>query len=141
MDQPWLSRQVQQLEAQLGFLLLERTTQRIELTAAGREFLKSAQALAEAARQAREAARNLAQLRRYELRLGISRSIYWMPARQAVLDTLEARYPNISLTTVSNLSPKILAGLAARKIDGGLIAIAPTSTASTTCQSIVARQR
>ena len=32
VDQPWLSRQIQQLEAQLGFALFVRSTRRVSLT-------------------------------------------------------------------------------------------------------------
>jgi DNA-binding transcriptional LysR family regulator len=59
--QPALSEQIRRLEAELGVELLHRTTRKVELTAAGEQFLRRArrilaeadEALAEAARAAR----------------------------------------------------------------------------------------
>jgi DNA-binding transcriptional LysR family regulator len=59
--QPALSEQIRRLEGELGVALLRRTTRKVELTAAGEEFLKRARrilqeadaALAEASRAAR----------------------------------------------------------------------------------------
>src|SRR5882757_9578022 len=60
VSQPALSRQIRDLEAELGFLLLERSAKSIRLTEAGRVFLIEARAvlqrLADGVRAAREVA-------------------------------------------------------------------------------------
>ncbi|MEU6654172.1 LysR family transcriptional regulator [Streptomyces sp. NPDC046900] len=60
MAQPPLSQQIRQLEAELGVDLFHRTTRRVDLTAAGRAYLKRARAILaevdDAARLARRVA-------------------------------------------------------------------------------------
>lgn len=124
VDQPWLSRQVQQLEAQLGFTLFERTTRRIALTKEGELFLTAARDLADAAERTRSVARSLSQERRQVLRLGVSRATFWLSARGALIETFSDRYPNTSVEVIGGLSPRILRALEGRKLDAGIIAIA-----------------
>lgn len=123
VDQPWLSRQVQQLEAQLGFALFERTTRRIALTPEGEKFLAVAKELTEVADRTRSVARSLSQDRRQALRLGLSRATFWVPERAELIDTFRTRYPQTTVEMVSGLSPRILQALERRKIDAGIIAI------------------
>lgn len=60
MTQPPLSRQIQLLEHHVGAKLLERTSRRVSLTMAGRNFLQEAQALLHLAESASLAARRVA---------------------------------------------------------------------------------
>lgn len=55
LAQPYLSRTIRALEADLGAPLFERTTRRVELTPAGRALLEPAAAIARLAEQARSA--------------------------------------------------------------------------------------
>src|SRR3954470_16761966 len=59
LAQPPLSRQIKQLEDDLGVRLLERTKRRVELTAAGRVFLDDARRLLSQADEAVAAARRV----------------------------------------------------------------------------------
>jgi len=88
VDQSWLSRQIQQLESELGFALFKRTTRSIVLTPQGEAFLPVARELAASADKARRLAAELAQATRQDLRLGVSRYSFWMPARQKLFDAL-----------------------------------------------------
>src|ERR1700759_3859219 len=60
VSQPALSRQIRDLEGELGFSLLERTAKSVRLTNAGREFLDNARALLQSADAAITKARAVA---------------------------------------------------------------------------------
>lgn len=60
ISQSPLSRQIMQLEEQLGVALFERARQRVHLNAEGRAFLAEARALLAHARRLEELGRNLA---------------------------------------------------------------------------------
>src|SRR6478736_9516415 len=57
VSQPALSRQVRDLEEELGFPLLERSAKSVRLTEAGRMFLSEARAVLQRADEAVKAAR------------------------------------------------------------------------------------
>jgi DNA-binding transcriptional LysR family regulator len=67
-----VSQQVRRLEAELGISLLDRTTRRVTLTAAGQRFLPEARAVLAAAERARESIADLVAARATMLRLGTS---------------------------------------------------------------------
>src|SRR5258707_14292438 len=65
--QPALSLNIRDLESELGARLFDRTTRRVELTAAGREFLQSVDKLIIDLEHAVQNARDLADRRRGRL--------------------------------------------------------------------------
>jgi DNA-binding transcriptional LysR family regulator len=117
VDQTWLSRQIQQLETQLGCLLLERSTRHVTLTPEGLELFESAQTLAEAAKRARTVARSLGVAKRRELALGISNTTFWIPARQCLIETAAARHPEVTVNTVVRNSTEVIRDLQERNVD------------------------
>lgn len=70
VSQPALSRQIRDLEDELGFLLLERSAKSVRLTDAGRVFLTESRAVLERADDAVKAARAIATGGRGELHIG-----------------------------------------------------------------------
>src|SRR5439155_13647983 len=60
VSQPALSRQIRDLEDELGFLLLERSARSVRLTQAGRAFLTEARAVLQRAEHAVKATRAIA---------------------------------------------------------------------------------
>src|SRR5437763_10331745 len=60
VSQPALSRQIRDLEDELGFLLLERSAKSVRLTDAGRTFLIEARAVLQRVEDAVKAARTIA---------------------------------------------------------------------------------
>src|SRR6478736_3677110 len=72
VSQPALSRQIRDLEDELGFSLLERTARSVRLTDAGRAFLDNARALLQNAEEAVTKARAIASAEPTELKVGYS---------------------------------------------------------------------
>jgi DNA-binding transcriptional LysR family regulator len=72
VSQPALSRQIRDLEDELGFSLLERTAKSVRLTDAGRAFLDNARALLQNADEAVTKARAVARAEPTELQVGYS---------------------------------------------------------------------
>ncbi|MBI3417108.1 MAG: LysR family transcriptional regulator [Verrucomicrobia bacterium] len=70
VSQPALSRQIRDLEDELGFLLLERSAKSVRLTDAGRVFLTESCAVLQRAEDAVKAARAVATGSRSELHIG-----------------------------------------------------------------------
>src|SRR5881394_1680012 len=70
VSQPAVSRQIRDLEEELGFSLLERSAKSVRLTEAGRTFLKESRAVLQRAEEAVQAARAIATGGRGELHVG-----------------------------------------------------------------------
>jgi DNA-binding transcriptional LysR family regulator len=124
LDQAWLSRQIQLLEAQLGFPLFERNTRNVSLTPEGDALLAAAKEMAFTAARTKEALRSIVRARGASLRIGSSFSSYWLPARWRIIDTFEERYPAVRLEVVGDSCRRLLAKLRVGLID---IAILPAS--------------
>jgi DNA-binding transcriptional LysR family regulator len=72
VSQPSLSRQIRDLEDELGFLLLERTAKSIRLTEAGRTFLTESREVLRRVEKAVAAARRVASGQSSEIHVGYS---------------------------------------------------------------------
>jgi DNA-binding transcriptional LysR family regulator len=92
--QPSLSRQIHNLEQQLGARLLDRTPQGCRLTEAGEVFLPRAKALLRSAAQAAAATRAAAQLSR--ITIGSTRGLVVTPA----LRELRRQHPDADVHTL-----------------------------------------
>lgn len=123
VDQPWLSRQIQQLEAQMGFPLFVRSTRKVMLTREGRALMPYARALGSAADEAHEAAQNLSRMRRSAIVLGVSPYNFWLPGRRILLDRFRAQSPSTTVEVVSNYSARLLSKLHKRAIDVAIVPV------------------
>src|SRR6266850_7650903 len=77
VSQPPLSRQISALERELGVTLLNRTSRRVELTAAGHAFLNESRQVLGAVERATSTARTVAVQPSGVLRLGFVHAIGW----------------------------------------------------------------
>ena len=114
--QPSLSRQIRDLEYEVGVQLLIRSVHGIELTAAGRAFLDHARLALTQADAAAEAARRAAQPPRTLFAIGFltGYEMEWLPA---VMEILRDELPSTEVIIRSQDSPELAAGLTHGTID------------------------
>ena len=114
--QPSLSRQIRDLEFEVGVQLMSRSVHGIELTAAGEAFLDHARLALTQAEAAAEAARRAAQGARASFAIGFltGYEMDWLPA---VMEILRAELPSTEVVIHSQDSPDLAAGLIRGKID------------------------
>ena len=120
VSQPALSRQIRDLEEELGFLLLERSAKSVRLTEAGRAFLTEARAVLQRAEDAVKAARAIATGGRGELHVGYAPSL---TARilPPTLRAFQAELPNVRVRLHDLSTEEMLAGLREGKLQIALV--------------------
>ncbi len=119
-SQPSLSRQIRDLEHEVGAQLLTRGARGIELTPAGRAFLNHARAVLSQVEAAGEAARRVAHPSRPCFTMGFltGHELKWMPE---ALRILRDELPNIDVMISSQYSPLLADGLSKGKIDAAFL--------------------
>jgi len=118
--QPSLSRQIRDLESELGAQLLARRARGIELTPAGRTFLDHARLVLSQVDAASEAARRVAHPSKPCFTMGFltGHELRWMPE---ALRILRDELPNIDVMISSQSSPLLADGLSKGKIDAAFL--------------------
>ena len=114
--QPSLSRQIRDLEHEVGVALLRRTPRGVELTDAGTAFLDYARLALAQADSAREAARRAGKAPKGSLAIGFltGQEMIWLPEVMRIVgDTL----PEADVTVSSMTSPALADALARGKLD------------------------
>src|SRR3954453_19855106 len=116
VSQPTLSKQIHTLESTLGAPLFDRVRGALALTPAGQTLLPLARRMVADAEAARVAVRDIAGLRRGEVRLGATPSLC-SSLVPAVLRTFRTAHPGISLHITEGGSSDLTAGLLAHRRD------------------------
>ena len=114
--QPSLSRQIRDLELEVGVQLLTRSAHGIELTTAGRAFLDHARFALGQAEAAVAAARRAAQPSKPMFALGFltGQEMDWLPDAMRIL---RDELPNIQVAISSQYSPDLAKDLVGGKLD------------------------
>jgi LysR family hca operon transcriptional activator len=123
-SQPSLSRQIRDLESQVGVELLSRSARGVELTAAGKGFLDHARlalmqvdAAVETARRAALPARNT-----FAIGFQTGHEMNWLaPAMRVLHDELK----DIQVTVTSDYSPDLAEALARSRLDVAFLRVEP----------------
>jgi LysR family hca operon transcriptional activator len=123
-SQPSLSRQIRDLESEVGVQLLSRSVRGVELTAAGTAFLDHARLVLMHVDAAVETARRAAQPERKTFAIGFQtgHEMNWLPHAMRVLhDELK----EIQVTVSSDYSPDLAEALARGRLDLAFLRVEP----------------
>ena len=114
--QPSLSRQIRDLEYEVGVQLMSRSVHGIELTAAGKVFLDHARLALAQADAAVEAARRAAEPANQSFALGFltGQEMEWLPEAMRILHD---ELPNMEVTVSSQYSPQLADAIMRGKLD------------------------
>ena len=123
-SQPSLSRQIRDLESEVGVPLLSRSVRGVELTAAGKAFLDHARLVLMHVDAAVETARRAAQPERKTLAIGFQtgHEMNWLPRAMHVLHD---ELPEIQVTVSSDYSPDLAEALTRGRLDVAFLRIEP----------------
>jgi LysR family hca operon transcriptional activator len=115
-----LSRQIRELEDEVGAQLLTRRARGIELTPAGRAFLEHARVVLSQVEAAAAAARGVAHPAKPCFTMGFltGHELTWMPE---ALRILRDELPNIDVMISSQYSPRLANGLVKGTIDAAFL--------------------
>jgi DNA-binding transcriptional LysR family regulator len=128
VSQPPLSRQIRDLEDELGFLLLKRTAKSVSLTEAGRTFLNEARAVLQRADEGVKKARAVATAGETDLHVGYSPT----PFAEILPKTLrgfQRAMPKVHVRLHDWSNKTILDGVRDGRLQLGLITRSPKTSA------------
>src|SRR6202030_1610983 len=119
-SQPSLSRQIRDLEHEVGAQLLTRRARGIELTPAGRAFLEHARSVQSQVEAAIEAARRVAHPAKPCFSMGFltGHELTWMPE---ALRILRDELPNIDVMISSQYSPQLADAILKGTVDAAFL--------------------
>lgn len=124
VSQPGISRQIHDLEDEIGFQLFERSAKSLRLTDAGRKFLDEARAVLQRAEEAVSNARAAAGVGNGEIHVGYAPSLTIQILPRA-LRTFQAKYPGVRVALHDLSTEEMLSGLRAGKLQVTLMVQPP----------------
>lgn len=125
--QPALSKQIRDLENELGGPLFERLPRGVRLTAPGEAFLVEARATLQRAAQALERARETMQLRAASLRIAHGELYAYAASIGNLLAAFREAHPNVQLQVSSQSDAETERALRERRVDVGCVFITDPS--------------
>lgn len=126
VSQPALSRQIRDLEGELGFALLQRSAKSVRLTEAGRVLLTEARAVIQRAEEAVKAARAVAAGDAGELHVGYAPSLTARLLPPA-LRAFQAELPNMRVRLHDLSTNEMLTGVRDGKLQIALVVRPPAA--------------
>lgn len=121
IDQPWLSRQIMQLEDYLGIMLFERSGSRITLTPEGQEFYEVAREIEVAAQRIRDKAVEMTRRRKSELMICVAYTTFSLEGRDRLLEKYTAIRPNVAVNiSASEWTDDVVEKVKSGEVDFGI---------------------
>src|SRR5882762_411329 len=117
--QPALSRQIQDLERELGFLLFDRLPRGVRLNAAGKLFLSDARRILRDVDEARLRAERIAHGKGGTLRIGIATAVSWHGIVVESFRELRRWQPAVELELQHLLSVDQVEAILSGRLDAG----------------------
>jgi DNA-binding transcriptional LysR family regulator len=119
--QPALSRQIQNLEEELGFKLLDRLPRGVKLNAAGKVFLEDARRVLQAVGEATARAARVARGQAGTLRVGFAENASWHGAVPDSFRRFRDQQPDAELQLQPAASLEQLDAIRSGRLDAGFV--------------------
>jgi len=120
--QPSLSRQIQDLETEMGFLLFDRLPRGVRLSAAGKLFLSDARRILQDVDEAKRRAERIALGKAGTLRIGIATAVSWHGLVVYSFREFRRWQPDAELELHHLLSVHQVEGILSGRLDAGFVA-------------------
>ena len=120
--QPALSRQIQDLEREMGFLVFDRLPRGVRLSAAGKLFLDDARRILQDVEEARRRAERIALGTAGTLRIGIATAVSWHGLVVNAFREFRRRQPDVELVVHHLLSVHQVEAVVSDRLDAGFAA-------------------
>jgi DNA-binding transcriptional LysR family regulator len=120
--QPSLSRQIQDLEREMGFLLFDRLPRGVRLNAAGNLFLGDARRILQDVDEAKQRAEQIALGKTGTLRIGIAMALSWHGMVAETFREFRRRQPDAQLVLHHLLSLHQVEAVLSGRLDAGFAA-------------------
>jgi DNA-binding transcriptional LysR family regulator len=125
--QPALSRQIQDLEADVGFKLFERLPRGVKLSAAGKHFLQDARRILQEVKEAAERAGRVARGLSGTLRVGFAENASWRGVVPDSFRRFREQQPDAELQLQPAASLELLEAIRSGRLDAGFVNFMPKS--------------
>jgi DNA-binding transcriptional LysR family regulator len=120
--QPALSRQIRDLERELGFLLFDRLPRGVRLSAVGTLFLNDARRILQDVDEAKRRAERMALGQAGTLRIGIATAVSWHGLVVNAFREFRRRHPDVELVVHHLVSVQQVEAVVADRLDAGFVA-------------------
>src|SRR6266576_2018582 len=119
--QPALSRQIQDLEEEIGFKLFDRLSRGVKVSAAGKVFLEDARRVLQQVEEATRQAKRVASGQSGTLRVGFVESISWHGVVPDSLRQFRERQPDVELQLKPLSSLEQIEGVRSGQLAAGFL--------------------